>query len=60
MKNKYGGLQVIKIGESFKSESYPGEFVPYGVKLTDGSIKKWSLHYAMIIQIKFGWRIIET
>ena len=43
MKNKYGGLQVIKIGESFKSGSYPGEFIPYEVKLTDGSIKKWKL-----------------
>ena len=40
---KYGGLQVIKIGESFKSGKYPGEFIPYEIKLKDGTIKKWKL-----------------
>ena len=42
-KKKYGGLKVIKIGETFKSGLYPGEFVPYEVKLNDGSIKKHKL-----------------
>jgi hypothetical protein len=41
--SKYGGLQVISIGESFKSGNYPGEFVPYTIKLTDGTIKKYKL-----------------
>lgn len=39
----YGGLQVIKIGEPFKSGTYPGEFVPYEIKLSNGTIKKWKL-----------------
>ena len=43
MKNKYGGLQVIKIGEPFKSGNYPGEFIPYEIKLRDGTIRKWKL-----------------
>jgi outer membrane lipoprotein-sorting protein len=41
--NTYGGMQVIKIGEPFKSGIYPGEFVPYEIKLSDGTIKKWKL-----------------
>ena len=32
-------LQVIKIGEPFKSGIYPGEFVPYEIKLNNGTIK---------------------
>jgi hypothetical protein len=43
VKNKYGGLQVLKIGESFKSGLYPGEFVPYEIKLADGTIKNAKL-----------------
>lgn len=39
----YGGLQVIKIGEPFKSGLYPGEFIPYEIKLSDGSIKTFRL-----------------
>ena len=40
---QYGGLTVIKIGESFKSGLYPGEFVPYEVRLKDGTVKKYKL-----------------
>ncbi len=39
----YGGLQVIKIGEPFKSGIYPGEFVPYEIKLTNGNTKSFKL-----------------
>jgi outer membrane lipoprotein-sorting protein len=43
IKMKYGGLKVIKIGESFKSGKYLGEFVPYEVILNDGSHKKHNI-----------------
>jgi outer membrane lipoprotein-sorting protein len=43
MEHTYGGLQIIKIGEPFKSGNYKGEFVPYEIQLKDGSIKKWKL-----------------
>jgi outer membrane lipoprotein-sorting protein len=43
MKNKYGGLKVVKIGEPFKSGLYPGEFVPYEVILSEGETKKFNI-----------------
>jgi hypothetical protein len=43
VKSQYGGLTVISIGKSFKSGQYPGEFVPYEVKLKSGYVKKWNL-----------------
>lgn len=43
IKDNFGGLKVIKIGEPFKSGLYPGEFVPYEIKLKSGVIKKWNL-----------------
>ena len=43
LENKYGGCEVIKIGEGFKSGIYPGEFVPYEIKLKDGSLKHWKI-----------------
>lgn len=39
----YGGLKLISVGESFTSEGYPGRFVPYEVKLTNGETKKFNL-----------------
>ncbi|MHC4118805.1 MAG: hypothetical protein ACYSWO_14995 [Planctomycetota bacterium] len=39
----YGGLEIINIGEPFKSEAYHGLFVPYEVRLKSGRIKKWNL-----------------
>lgn len=42
-KDYYGGLEIIDIGEPFKSDSYHGWFVPYEVKLKSGKIKKWNL-----------------
>lgn len=43
IESRYGGLQVIKIGEPFKSGNYPGEFIPYKVKLSNGSTKSHKL-----------------
>jgi len=36
IKSYFTGLKVIRIGESFKSGLYPGEFVPYEVELKSG------------------------
>ncbi len=36
--NYYKGLKIIEIGKSFKSGNYPGEFVPYKIKLLNGNI----------------------
>ena len=41
--SRYAGLQVIEIGEPFKSGLYPGEFVPFEFKDRDGIIHKWKL-----------------
>ena len=42
-KNTLGGLQIISIGESFKSAAYPGLFVPYEIKLNNGETQKHNL-----------------
>ncbi len=42
-KDFYGGLEIISIGESFKTDDYHGWFVPYEVRLKSGKIKKWNL-----------------
>jgi outer membrane lipoprotein-sorting protein len=41
--SRYAGLQVIEIGEPFKSGLYPGEFVPFEFKDRDGITHKWKL-----------------
>ena len=38
-----GGLQVISLGEPFQSGIYAGYFVPYQVRMPDGSIKTHTL-----------------
>lgn len=43
VKQVYGGLQVISIGEPFQSGLYPGYLVPYQVRLRDGSTKTYKL-----------------
>jgi outer membrane lipoprotein-sorting protein len=43
MKEMYGGLQLISIGEPFQSGLYPGYFVPYQVRLRDGSTRTFKL-----------------
>lgn len=43
VKDGFGGLTVIKIGEPFKSGLYRGEFVPYEIKFKSGDVKKFNL-----------------
>ncbi len=43
VKNEFGGLTIVSIGKSFKSGQYPGEFVPYEVRLKSGTVKKMNL-----------------
>ena len=43
VKSVYGGLELISIGESFKSGLYPGEFVPYKIRLKSGAIEEHNL-----------------
>jgi hypothetical protein len=43
LKSYLGGLQVISLGEPFKSGQYPGWFVPYEIKMKDGTIRKHNL-----------------
>lgn len=43
VKRIYGGLEVVSIGEPFRSGLYRGYFVPYEVKLRDGRTKKHNL-----------------
>ncbi|UCC21707.1 MAG: hypothetical protein JSW23_07805 [Planctomycetota bacterium] len=44
---KYGGLEIISIGEPFQSEGYArdglGWFVPYEIRLKSGRVKKFNL-----------------
>jgi outer membrane lipoprotein-sorting protein len=42
-KQLYGGLQVVSLGKPFRSGLYSGYFVPYEIRLRDGSTKKWKL-----------------
>jgi len=42
-KDWLGGLEIISIGEPFKSGLYPGWFVPYEIRFRDGYIKKMNL-----------------
>ena len=42
-KKNLGGLEIIKIAESFGSAGYSGRYVPYEIKLRDGSAKKHNL-----------------
>ena len=43
LKESFGGITILSIGKSFKSGQYPGEFVPYEVRLKSGVIKKMNL-----------------
>jgi hypothetical protein len=43
IRQTYGGLQVISLGEPFQSGLYPGYFVPYEVRLRDGYVKSHKL-----------------
>jgi hypothetical protein len=43
IKEYWGGVKIIRIGEPFKSGLYPGDFVPYEVKFKSGETKKFNL-----------------
>ena len=43
LKDRFGGLEIISIGEPFKSGRYPGWFVPYEIKLKSGHVRKFNL-----------------
>jgi hypothetical protein len=43
IKSYLGGLEIVSIGEPFKAGHYPGWFVPYEIKLKNGSVKKFNL-----------------
>ncbi len=38
-----GGLQIVSLGTPFQSKGYGGWFIPYEIKLKDGTVKKWNL-----------------
>ncbi len=43
IRNDCGRLEIISIGEPFKSKGYRGVYIPYEVKLKDGTVKKHNL-----------------
>ncbi|HCX99445.1 MAG TPA: hypothetical protein DG754_04820 [Bacteroidales bacterium] len=43
MKEKFGGLTLLQLGEPFKSGQYAGEFVPYEIRLKSGKIVRHNL-----------------
>jgi outer membrane lipoprotein-sorting protein len=43
LKEYLGGLEIISIGEPFKSGLYGGWFVPYEIRLKSNYVKKWNL-----------------
>lgn len=44
LKRAYGGIQILSIGEPFRSGIVPGYFVPYEIKFRGGEVKKFNLH----------------
>lgn len=42
-KRRYGALQVVSIGKAFRSGPYAGYYVPYEIRLQDGSIQSFNL-----------------
>ena len=43
IKEIFGGLHVVSVGEAFQSGLYPGWFVPYEIKLKSGAVRKHNL-----------------
>jgi hypothetical protein len=43
IKHDYGGIQVLSVGEPFKSGLYGGWFVPYEIRFPGGETKKHNL-----------------
>jgi hypothetical protein len=42
-KQRWGGLEIVHLGEPFKTSRYYGWFIPYEVKLKNGGVRKWNL-----------------
>jgi len=42
-KQYLGGLEIISLGEPFGAAKYPGQMVPYEIKLANGGVKKFNL-----------------
>jgi hypothetical protein len=44
LRDYLGGLQIVSLGDAFVSRAYSGRrFVPYEIKLSDGTVKKLNL-----------------
>jgi outer membrane lipoprotein-sorting protein len=43
IKQYLGGLEVVSLGEPFRSGGYAGWYVPYEIKLKSGHVKKFNL-----------------
>jgi len=43
VRSMFGGLEIISLGEPFQSGTFIGWFVPYKIKLVDGTIKEGCL-----------------
>lgn len=43
VKQYYGGLQIVSIGQASRSGLYPGYFVPYKVRLPGGAMREFRL-----------------
>ena len=43
LKDYYGGLEIIEIGEPFQSANYSGWFVPYKLRLKSGEMREHNL-----------------
>jgi hypothetical protein len=43
LKDYLGGLEIVNLGQPFTSQSYGGRFIPYEIKLKDGTVKKHNL-----------------
>ena len=43
IEKEFGGLKLISLGEPFKSGLYPGEFVPYKIRLKSGEVLESNL-----------------
>jgi hypothetical protein len=43
LKQDYGGIQVVSVGEAFQSGTYRGWFVPYEIRYPGGQTKKHNL-----------------
>ena len=42
-KDKLSGLEIVTVGDPFKSGAYPGWFVPYKIKLKSGKMQEWNI-----------------